>query len=48
MNAKEPQPVPMVPNGEQNGVERGRNPPVKNVIRQPAPPPPSPPKAKSK
>jgi hypothetical protein len=42
MNAKEPQPVPMVPNGEQNGVERGRNPPV-DVVRQPAPPPPPPP-----
>jgi hypothetical protein len=49
MNAKEPQPVPMVPNEEQNGLiqKNGCNPPVKNVIRQPAPPPPSPPKAKS-
>jgi hypothetical protein len=51
MNAKEPQPVPMVPNGENNRVilKKGGNLPVKNVIRQPAPPPPpSPPKAKSK
>jgi hypothetical protein len=50
MNAQKPQPVPMVPNGERNGVnlKNGRNPPVKNVIRQPAPlPPPSPPKAKA-
>jgi hypothetical protein len=48
MNAKEPQPVPMTRNDGKNETvqKNGRNPPV-NVIRQPAPPPPEPPKAKS-
>jgi hypothetical protein len=51
MNAKEPQPVPMVINKGVNQstlLKNGRN--LLNVIRQPAPPPPPPPppKAKSK
>jgi hypothetical protein len=49
MNAKESQPVPVVTMVQDDETVRkwGRNPPV-NVIRQPASPPPEPPKAKSK
>ncbi|MDR1398995.1 MAG: hypothetical protein LBJ41_03640 [Treponema sp.] len=48
MNAQEPQPVPMVLNEGKNRIvpKNGQNPPV-YVIRQPAAPPPAPPKVKS-
>ncbi|MDR2519313.1 MAG: hypothetical protein LBD13_07900 [Spirochaetaceae bacterium] len=48
MNAKKPQPLPVLHNdGKNKSIQKKSGDPAVNVVRQPAPPSPPPPKAKS-